>query len=237
MSKFKILVASFIFLAISSATQAQFRNILRSIDEAEVIGGLSLISFHDVEYETEFQHDTKLKPGYLIGIGTGWHLNEKIAIALKFLAESKGRSISYMIRYFDEDTQEFKIGEAESIYNLNYLSASVTLKHLLGRKKRFFIEGGPYISYLLKAQAIINYLYDGTKTVTPVKEDFASVDFGITIAVGYYIPVKTDKGINLRLFSTYGIVDISHYPENISFQKAYTQSAGVSFSFVKKVSH
>ena len=223
-------------MVVASTAHAQFR-LFNGIDEIEILAGPALVSFYGVDYGTDFDYDTKIKVGYSAGFGIGWHLNKRMSINVKFLFERKGRDISFKTNYFDEPTEQFKIGEVESFYNLNYLSAPITIEYMINKKRNFFMEGGPYISYLLKAQRVINSLYDGTRTIALINDDLAQVDWGITLAIGYSIPIKLVRAINLRLFATYGLMDISDYPDNISFQKAYNQSIGLSFGFVKNIIH
>jgi Outer membrane protein beta-barrel domain len=194
MLKFKLLVASFAFISFPIAAQAQFRSILKSIDEVEVVSGPSLISLHG---SSSLDEGKKSKIGYVVGIGSYWHLNGRFSLATKFTFERKGINHFFQGKYFDHKTQQLEKGEVISKLNFDYLSLPITIRYFLDSKKSFYAEAEAYASYLLKCRSISDYSWQQANGYSDMKDRYYDVDGGILLRLGYKFWITDNTSVGL----------------------------------------
>lgn len=88
--------------------------------------------------------------------------------------------------------------------NLNYLTLPVLVKASFGKKIKFFINAGPYLSVLLKEENKFPYAYPWTDMTNSYKP----IDFGIQAGLGISIPIKKRFDITLEDRTSIGLIDI-----------------------------
>jgi Outer membrane protein beta-barrel domain len=234
MSKYKILLASFIFLSLAITAQAQFRSILKSIDELEVIGGPGLVSLHGSSSLEEYK---KSKIGYIVGIGSYWNIKKRFSGAMKFIFERKGINTLIQGKYFDHTTQQLENGEAEYKLNFDYLSLPITIRYFLDSKKLFYAEAGVYASYLLKCRIEVEYSWQQAHDYSDMTDRYYDFDGGITLALGYKFKVTDNASIGFWMSTNYGLFNVGRQQLNpiADNVRHKTLSIGVGISRMRSV--
>jgi hypothetical protein len=94
--------------------------------------------------------------------------------------------------------------------NFNYLTMPVLLRITLGKKIKFFANSGVFFGYLIKQTSVFH-----TKIVSPSlrKQDNTSFDkrfdFGISMGLGFSIPIKERFQLSFELRNNMGLLNIS----------------------------
>lgn len=199
----KKIISFFILLSFLTASHAQKKKL-----ELGFMGGLNVSSFND--YRGNFQL-TSLK-SIIAGAELGYVLSDILSIRANISYETKGEQTAINLTdLFGNPIQGGNIN-----YNLNYATLSLLTRGTFGNKIRFYAEGGPYLGYLISAQAVekFNGTNNGTGTpVTPGKEDikgsYKSTNIGATAGVGATYPINDKLGIGLSIRRSFGLVPIS----------------------------
>jgi len=98
---------------------------------------------------------------------------------------------------------EFKTGNVDSDLKLGYINVPVQLQYMFDNG--FRIQGGPQVGFLVNAKTEIG------NTEIDVKNQFKTVDFGITAGLSYVHP-PTGFGVDARY--NLGLSDISESAAN-----------------------
>ncbi|KAF2327513.1 porin family protein [Flavobacterium nitrogenifigens] len=169
-----------------------------------VQAGLTYSSFRG--YESFIDED----PGfsYLFGISAQYKLNESLSLRADL--------------DYDRKTQTSK-GEGAYISNvsydrysikttnyLNYITLPIMLKFSFTRNKSFYINGGPYLGYLLKSGW--KYKTSGIQNSDENLEDTKyrkSMDFGVSAGFGKEFKLNDNHNIYIELRENLGLTDIA----------------------------
>ena len=216
-------------MVVASTAHAQFR-LFKGIDEIEITGGVSSVSFMNELYD-EY---TENKLGHRVGIGAGWEMNDKFSFCSGVFLERKGIDRHYTAKYYDVQVEDFRMGEVDENTNLDYVTVVLAVKFSLTKERNLFIESGPYSSYLFKAQSITQLSWQG-KMAYDAKDYYKKFDFGFYLRVGYAIP--SDRTWNLMIWSSYchGLVDVTKEDSTTTaFHDVKNQALSVGLSFCFK---
>jgi len=171
--------------------------------------------------------------GFYIGFSGRYNFNEHFAIHTEFAFDRKGTSEK--ITFTDPSGNETGIGKA--INQLNYLTLPILFRAAIGNKVKYFLQAGPYLSFLLNQTSkysstlddpMYNFHENGTSYMP-------SMDFGIVTGIGMSVPVKENFSISCELRGNYGLVDL--YSKGSANTKAFNQSlnflVGISYKIGK----
>lgn len=229
MRNLRFWVAVPVLFIFGPSSMAQIGTLIKGIDEVEIMAGPGLVSLRGITHPE--YNETKV--GYTAGIGASWYLSNKTALSTKLLLERKGNRRSYEVTYFDELSQEFK-GQIEEIRILDYLSVPVTFRFFFDKRKYFFVEAGPYGSYLHKAQSITNLSWRG-KDINNRKDSYTEFDAGIFVGAGYRPPLSRSLSAGFLISSAYGFTDISLASSNSAYHLSKNEMFTIAFSLIKKL--
>lgn len=228
MEQFKrLLLLSLIGISIS--TKGQVHSGLLNIDKVEVILGATSTTF----VGNDWNNYNKIKIGYSLGVGVGWSISKKSSINLRCLVERKGIKFSSEVYYYDDAMQQQK-GTSSQITNLNYLSFPLTFQYQIGQtaNKDFMIDGGPYFSYLYKAQAISKDSWRPKEVYNRIN-DFKNIDYGLALWIAYCFNLKNDFSIKPWCSATFGIPSIGKESGSTGFLNARNQSFAIGVTLIK----
>jgi len=123
---------------------------------------------------------------------------------------------------------------SSGIVNLHYLTLPVMAKASFGRRIKFFIDAGPYLSVLVEANE--RYIEAGinSTTVNLYKHgDLKPIDVGIQAGVGITIPIKPQFEFSFEDRNSIGLLNIrqSGYAEIKTFSSSFL--LGFNYRFGK----
>ena len=95
----------------------------------------------------------------------------------------------------------------------DYLTLSLIPRYMIGKQPRFNIGIGGYISLLKSSKTA--YVYDSSgvrrQYYGAAEPHYRKYDFGISLEVGYIIPLNQNKLITIQILNSNGLIDIDRY--------------------------
>lgn len=121
--------------------------------------------------------NTDYKSGFNAGISVEHYFSESWSFKTKLLYDQKGWDNGFF-------------GTKTTNYSLNYLTVPLLANWHFGRTKNWFLNFGPYVSFLLDASE--------SAGGQDVKSYFNSVDGGLDLGIGVRFPVAEKKQVLYR---------------------------------------
>lgn len=92
-----------------------------------------------------------------------------------------------------------------------YISIPILLKYFVSENNDFYINGGPYLGYLLK----IKNINDGEESDLDFNNDFEKIDLGLTFGIGYNLDLSQKSYLNFELRNNFGLTNIDSNNNNL----------------------
>lgn len=144
--------------------------------------------------------------GFYTGLSGQYNFNEHFAIHTELAFDRKGTSNK--ITYTDPSGND--VGTGKAINQLNYLTLPILFRASIGTKVKYFLQAGPYLSYLLNDTRKFSSGTDDPRYnfKVNVTSHTTQMDFGMSAGLGAVIPVKEKLAISFELRGNYGLVDL-----------------------------
>jgi hypothetical protein len=136
--------------------------------------------------------NSDLRNGLNAGISLEHYFSESWSFKTRLLYDQKGWDGGYL------DTGS---GRYETNYNLNYITVPLLANWHFGRKKNWYLDFGPYVSFLTSAKE--------TEGKQDVKPYFTSTDAGLDLGIGVKFPVSQTTKFYIELNGEAGLSDIA----------------------------
>jgi opacity protein-like surface antigen len=145
--------------------------------------------------------------GFNIGASADYFLSNRWSIKSKVIYDQKGWDNGFVQdSYVDPGLPAY----VETDFDLEYLTIPIMVNWHFGRKRNWYLNFGPYTGFLIGAKE--------TTFGANIKDDFNTIDFGLSLGVGVKIPVSTKLKISIE------------YEEQAGFTDIFSQSSGPSFT-------
>ncbi len=145
--------------------------------------------------------DAQHKPmvSFAFGPTLTYHLSNNLAISSGLLLDRKGTEV------------ETFISPSTTRINFDYLSLPVMVRYSFGNFVKWYVNAGPYVSYLVQEQRSFS---NSTTFAAESKntDDFKPMDFGLSGGIGLRVPVMCNVYFNTELRHNYGLHNISALP-------------------------
>ena len=189
-----LLIAFGLILSIKLCAQNDFK-----------IGIIAGINYTDIR-GNEYAKYNNFKVGYLFGVSFDYYLKENLSIKANINYERKIKN--RQLTYFNYDAEETGKENFSEIYE--YINIPILLKYEFGKSK-FFVNGGPYYSYLLNNEIKPDYPNDNSDMDTEQKKN----DFGISLGVGTNISLNEKNDLTIEIRDDFGIIDTGGVPNHV----------------------
>ncbi|MBS7231439.1 PorT family protein [Flavobacterium psychroterrae] len=201
----KITFLLFTIFLITFKTSAQDSKIKFGIQ-----GGLNYSGLRGYE---SFTNDN---PGfaYLFGFSFEHEIQENLSIKVDLNYERKTQISKSTIDYWQ--TAESPVPIEQIVYKskttiyLNYIVLPILIKYNLSTDKSFYINGGPYLGYLLKSgmKSESNYpsIYNDETEDTNNRK---SIDYGISAGIGKEFKLSGNHNFHIELRDNLGLANIA----------------------------
>jgi hypothetical protein len=144
--------------------------------------------------------------GFYTGLSAQYNFNSHFAIHTELAFDRKGavNKLNFTDAYGNQ-TATIKLTN-----QLNYLTLPILFRASIGNKVKYFVQAGPYLSYLLNqttkqlstlSDPQYHYHINGTSHLP-------AMDFGMSAGLGILVPVKEKFSISCELRGNYGLVDL-----------------------------
>jgi len=150
-------------------------------------------------------------PSFSAGITGLYHISSDFSIKAGLTYEGKGTTESIGTYY---ETSNFKyVGYTSMVVTrLNYITFHTMARHSFGRGNRFFLEGGPYLAYLIKTLVKTSYMDSTGKHVNIYPGYCPPIDAGLVMDFGYGITIGKNLTAELAARLDIGLVDMENSP-------------------------
>ncbi len=137
-------------------------------------------------------------------------MNEKLSLKMELNYERKSQKAAnniYIRQNFDEPMQEYNF---TSKRHYDYLLVPVLLKYSFINKDSFYLNGGPFIGFLLQSKFTndLNVSGFGSSDVVTTKNN-KKTDFGLSFGLGKNFDLKKNKTIYLEIRENLGLTNTS----------------------------
>ena len=175
--------------------------------------GLNYSNFRGYNIPSTFNQVYSESPAfaYLGGINVEYKIKDRLSLKFELNYERKSQKADNNIEIrenFDDLPQTYKFTSKK---NYDYLIIPVLLKYNFTAQNSFYVNGGPFLGYLLKSQItnnlnVPNFNSDDLDTT----KDNKKVDFGLSFGLGKIIDLNNNKAINIELRENLGLSNTSN---------------------------
>ena len=138
--------------------------------------------------------------GFLIGLSFEYSLSQNISLKT---------NLNYSRKSFSNTSNGFELHgfsskEIKTRTNYDYLELPILIKYVVDNSERFFVNGGPFLGYLLKAESKTKGFLDNDSTVLNKK-----MDLGLSIGIGTIFRFDDKNNLSIELRNNLGLINIS----------------------------
>ncbi len=155
---------------------------------------------------------TDESPGfaYLFGASFQYKIKENLSLKADLNYERKAQNSEGQIEIMDTPTPQGYVYNFKATAYLNYIMLPVMLKYNFSNDKSFYVNGGPFLGYLLKSGATSKSnmpgTIDGDTEDTKYKK---SIDYGISAGIGKEFKLKGSHQIYVEIRENLGLANIA----------------------------
>lgn len=201
----KKLLLSISFLLISFLNYSQNSKIKFGVQS-----GLNYSDFRGYEIPVTPLYSESPAFAFLGGINFEYLINEKWSLKLELNYERKSQKADNTLEIFDNNGSS-KVYNFTSKKNYDYMVLPIMMKYSFSNKNSFYINGGPFIGYLLKSN-ITNDLenIDGFNRGSFETTKYNNkTDFGLSIGLGKNFEIKEKNSIFIEIRENLGLSNTS----------------------------
>ncbi len=154
--------------------------------------------------------DYKYAVGFLAGISFEYSIRESFSIKSNLLFERKSNQTNINSVFMVDGEEEFVNADARN--NFDFITLPVMAKYNFGKNNSFFINGGPYFSYLLnvKTHFSVNSESENFKSTTIDNSDsYKSFDAGLAFGFGKRFDIDSKNALTVEIRNSLGLLNIS----------------------------
>ncbi|HEX8017990.1 MAG TPA: porin family protein [Flavobacterium sp.] len=207
------LLLSILFLLTSFLNYSQDSKIKYGIQ-----AGLNYSDFrgYDIPDGLDFFYSDSPAFAFLGGINFEYQIKERLSLKLEINYERKSQKLhtKYQIinetPIIDDEIGEF---EVKAKRNYDYLVLPLMVKYNFGNKNSFYVNGGPFIGYLLKSN-LEDKEYENGSLASRTEETTNNnnrTDLGLSIGLGKSIKINEKNSIFIEIRENLGLSNTSKY--------------------------
>lgn len=158
----------------------------------------------------EFLYDESAAFGYIGGISINYQLKEKLSLLVELNYERKTQKAdnTFEIRFsFDQTPQLYNF---TSKRHFDYLVLPILMNYHFKDKNSFFVNGGPFVGYLLKATLTSDLDVPELDTSdVDLSNDFKKLDYGLAVGLGKNFDIGAKNSIHIEIRNNLGLAKIN----------------------------
>ncbi len=149
------------------------------------------------------------KIGFSAGLSLQFNLTKRAAIRTNFSLERKGTQGTTDVL---DPTSGIKIGERTFHTNFQYFTMPMMGRVTFGKRVNFFVNAGPYISYLIRQETILDEFNIEPEVVQEETSNYRSFDAGLAAGLGMGLTIGQRLILSGEVRSNMGWVNASKLP-------------------------
>ncbi len=181
-------------------------------------------------YGNEDVEENKPTLDFLAGIGYQFNFNKSFSIVANINYERKSfhrTDLTGRLNLDNPDDPMVFLVDLKINFTFIYVSIPILLRHHFGKNRDFFINYGPFLSFLSETKLKEN----GAKIEDDSKVFFQSLDAGVAFGVGKSFRINENNSINLEIRNNLGLTNINRVVISNEIQKVKTNSLNLIASW------
>lgn len=150
---------------------------------------------------------------FLGGVNFEYQIKEKLSLKLELSYERKSQKLKTELESINNSPDLLpEIDEYRAKRNNDYLVLPIMIKYSFGNKNSFFLNGGPYIGYLLKSNVEESLYFDGSlqdSQTTETSNSNNKTDLGLSVGLGKTIQISEKNSIFIEIRENLGLANTS----------------------------
>lgn len=145
---------------------------------------------------------------FLVGVSFEYQLKNRLSLVANINYDRKTATDNPYIEIFDSPDDPSFYGRVKIKFKNQFISLPILLKYQFGPDNSLYINGGPFMSYMIKSELWNDY----DERNTDQTDNYKSLDFGLTFGFGKAFKLKNNKEISIEIRENLGLSDISAVP-------------------------
>lgn len=142
---------------------------------------------------------------YLVGVSFEYQLKDRLSLIANINYDRKSATTELYTEIIENPDDPGFYGDIKIKYNNQFISVPILIKYDFGTNNSFYVNGGPFFSYLLKSQLSNDY----DSTTDDITDNFKTLDFGLTFGIGKTFKLKNKREITVEIRENLGLTNIS----------------------------
>ena len=155
------------------------------------------------------QYDESAAFGYLGGISLTYPLKEKVSLRVELNYERKTQKADNIVEIRNSFEEPAQLYDFTSKRHFDYLVMPILLHYQFTDKNSFFVNGGPFVGYLLKATLTSDIEAPELNADVDLSNDYKKLDYGLTVGLGKQFDIGSQNSIHLEIRNNLGLAKIN----------------------------
>ncbi len=155
------------------------------------------------------QYDESAAFGYLGGISLTYPLKEKVSLRVELNYERKTQKADNIVEIRNSFEEPAQLYDFTSKRHFDYLVIPILLHYQFTDKNSFFVNGGPFVGYLLKATLTSDIEVPELNADVDLSNDYKKLDYGLTVGLGKHFDIGSQNSIHLEIRNNLGLAKIN----------------------------
>jgi hypothetical protein len=145
---------------------------------------------------------------FLVGVSFEYQLKERLSLVANLNYDRKTATDNPYIEIFYSPDDPSFYGRVKIKFKNQFISLPILLKYQFGPDNSLYINGGPFMSYMIKSELWNDY----DERNTDQTDNYKSLDFGLTFGFGKTFKLKNNNEISVEIRENLGLSNISDVP-------------------------
>lgn len=142
---------------------------------------------------------------FLAGFSFEYKLKERLSLVVNLNYDRKSASKKFIDEFVLSPDDPVLIHNVKFMIKYQFISLPILVRYKFGNKNDFYINGGPFISYLLKSE--LSNDYDNTSS--DETENLKKIDFGLVFGFGKTFKFKNNTELSVEIRENLGLNSIN----------------------------
>eukprot|EP00388_Colpodella_angusta_P001231 GDKJ01003999.1.p1 GENE.GDKJ01003999.1~~GDKJ01003999.1.p1 ORF type:complete len:217 (+),score=-5.27 GDKJ01003999.1:266-916(+) len=142
---------------------------------------------------------------FLAGITFEYQLKDKLSLVTGINYDRKSASQKLYTEIIENPEDPGFAGKVKICFRNQFITVPVYVKYDFGTNNSFYLNGGAFISYILKSE--LSNDYDDTKL--DQTDALKSIDYGLVFGLGKTFKLKNNNEITLEIRENLGLANIA----------------------------
>lgn len=145
---------------------------------------------------------------FLVGVSFEYQLKDRLSLVANLNYDRKTATDNPYIEIFASPDDPSFYGRVKIKFKNQFISLPVLLKYKFGPNNSLYINGGPFMSYMLKSELWNDY----DEVNSDQTDNYKTLDFGLVFGFGKTFKLKNNNEINVEIRENLGLSNISNVP-------------------------